>query len=270
MNDYSILMAVYVNDSPKDLMACISSMLEQTIPSNDFVIVCDGPLSDELNACLTQFVLENEDIFNIIRLPQNAGLGAALKIGLPFCKNEIIARMDGDDISHVDRCEKELCFLEKHPEVSIVGSFVNEFEDAQDRIFRVKSVPLTHQEIVNYSKRRNPFNHSSVMFRKNTILKMGNYSEMRTNQDIELWVRLLNNGCVGANINESLVDFRFESQTYKRRKSWKNIKLMVKTWHCFWGKHYCSLADFLYVLFLQIIIFIMPEPILRWCYSKLR
>lgn len=269
MENYSVLMTVYKKDNHKFVKQSIDSMINQTIKTNDFVIICDGELTDELNSLLDEYKCKYNYI-NIYRLKENVGLGAALRFGLTKCKNRLVARMDDDDISYENRCEKELKHFEENPNVVIVGSYVNEFESNSDDILRMKAVPEKQSDILLFSKRRNPFNHSTVMFDKEKIIKIGNYSKMRTNQDVELWVRALNNGCEGYNIPEPLVLFRFDSSTYRRRKDWKNVKLMIEIWGNFLKKGYCTKIDLFCVSVMQIGVFIMPERIVRWAYNKLR
>lgn len=269
MQKYSVLMTIYKNDNIKYARESINSMLMQTIRTDDFVIVCDGPLTKELYKMIEEYDRSYPGIFHIIKLEQNVGLGSALRRGVHYCKNDIIARMDDDDIAKPERCEKELAKLEEL-DVSIVGSYVNEFDNVPSLSLRTKKVPITYEEIIKFSKRRNPFNHSSVMFRKKDVLAAGNYSSLRTNQDVELWIRMLNNGFKGVNIEENLVDFRFEKDTYYRRKMYNNIKIMIKLWKKFLKQGYCDMSDYLYVVGLQIFIFLSPVVVIKWAYNHLR
>ncbi len=262
-------MTIYKKDNPNYARTSIDSMLMQTICTDDFVIICDGPLTQALDIMLDEYDKKYPGLFNIIKLEENMGLGAALRYGVLCCKNDIIARMDADDIAKTTRCEKELVKISSLG-VSIVGSYMNEFDSDPSHPIRMKKVPITNQDIIKFSKRRNPFNHSSVMFRKSDVLKAGNYRALRTNQDVELWVRMLNKGFTGSNIEEGLVDFRFESNTYCRRKEFDNIKLMIKLWGDFLKKGYCSIADYLYVVGIQIFILISPIKVIEWTYNHLR
>lgn len=270
MDGYSVLMTVYKKDSPEFFLQSVSSMLNQTIKTDDFVLVCDGEITDELEQAIKIAFKGNERILNLVRLPKNEGLGEALRVGVPLCKNALIARMDDDDLAKSFRCERELIEFEKDNELAICGSYMNEFESSPSTILREKKVPLSHDEILRFSRRRNPFNHSTVMFKKDEILRVGNYSGMRTNQDVDLWVRALNNGVKGKNIDVPLVDFRFGNDTYRRRKNWKNVKLLLNVWKGFVQAHYCSLWDYCYVLVVQIAVFLMPTAILKWSYDHFR
>ena len=106
--NYSVLMSVYRKEKAEYLQKSIDSMLSQTVPPQDFVIVCDGLLGDELNQVLQKKKQEYPECFQIVQLPENRGLGEALKEGLVYCKNELVARMDSDDISVPERCEWQL------------------------------------------------------------------------------------------------------------------------------------------------------------------
>ncbi len=270
MENYSVLMTIYKKDNPDFAKAGIDSMLAQTHKTDDFVLVCDGDLTEELNAVIDSYASRYHDIFNVVRLPQNVGLGAALRHGVPICKNELVARMDDDDIAKPERCEHEVKYLMENTDCVLVGAHMNEFDNDPDEPLRVKKVPVGFENIKKYARRRNPFNHSTVMFRKSAVIDAGNYSEMRTNQDVELWVRMLNKGYRCENIDEILVDFRFDSNTLERRKEWKNSKLMIDIWKQFKKNKYCSYRDYLVVKWVQIAIFIMPKWLLNWVYNNLR
>ena len=270
MENYSVLMTIYKKDNPEFAKAGIESMLNQTHRTNDFVLVCDGELTDELNAMIEAYVAEYPDIFNVVRIPQNVGLGAALRRGVPLCKNDIIARMDDDDIAKPERCKHEIEYLIENSDCVLVGAHMYEFEKDSNLAIRVKKVPIGYDNIKKYARRRNPFNHSTIMFRKSAVLEAGNYSEMRTNQDVELWVRMLNKGYRCENIDEILVDFRFDGNTLERRKEWKNTKLMIDIWKQFRKNKYCSYWDYVVVKWVQIAIYIMPKRLLNWVYNNLR
>lgn len=270
MENYSVLMTIYKKDNPIFVKQSIDSMLNQTVKTNDFVLVCDGTLTSELDTIVDEYNKNNEQIFNVVRLDKNIGLGGALRKGVGLCKNELIARMDDDDIALKNRCECELKIFEENQNLSILGSYVKEFDSNNSGFTRIKKVPLTQEGILEFSKRRNPFNHSTVMFKKSAVIDAGNYSEMRTNQDVELWVRMLNKGYIGMNIDEPLVNFRFDEKTYERRKDWKNVQLLINVWKDFKRKGYCSLGDLFFVELVQMAMFFLPKTIIRWSYDHFR
>ena len=134
--DYSVLMSVYKSEKAEYLRIAMNSMWNQTVPTNDFVLMCDGPLTDELDTVIEEMQAEHPDTLHVIRFEKNGGLGHALQVGVKECKNDLIARMDSDDISRPERCEKELAVFAAHPELSIVGSVIEEFTEIEPGGFR--------------------------------------------------------------------------------------------------------------------------------------
>jgi glycosyltransferase involved in cell wall biosynthesis len=157
------------------------------------------------------------DALNIIKLEKNGGLGNALRLGVENAKYSIIARMDSDDICTPDRFEKQLAYLETHPECDIVGGQITEFIGTPDNIVARREVPLSNEDIYDYMKSRCAFNHPTVMFRKEAILKVGNYQDWFWNEDYFLWVRLMKNHCIMANLPDELVNMRSGLDQYSRR-----------------------------------------------------
>lgn len=268
MFPYSILMTVYRGDNPSYVETSIKSVLNQTHLSNDIVIVEDGPLTEELEALVSSFENTHSEI-NVVRLPNNVGLGKALNEGLPICKNELIARMDSDDISMPERFEKQVKAFEEDPELDIVGCPVKEFVGSPDNVVGKRNVPLDNESIHKYVRRRDPFNHPTVMYRKSKVMKYGPYGDFRKNQDTDLWIKLLSNGCKAINIDEYLLMFRFDEGTYRKRKSWTNTKTLINIrWKAFKDKN-CSLVDFLVVAGAQLAIYVMPSGLQRFIYQQI-
>lgn len=231
--DYSVLMSVYKSEKAEYLRIAMNSMWNQTVPTNDFVLMCDGPLTDELDAVIEEMQSAHSDTLHVIRFEKNGGLGHALQVGVKECKNDLIARMDSDDISRPERCEKELAMFAAHPELSIVGSVIEEFTEIEpgasvpSAINAKRVVPEKSEDIVVFAKQRNPFNHPSVMYKKADVLAAGNYQDMRYMQDYYLWTHMLIDGFKGYNVQEPLVWMRADSNLFKRRsgKLYRDIQL---------------------------------------------
>lgn len=224
--NYSVLMSVYEKESAEFLKQSIESILGQTICPNDFVIVCDGPLTKELYEVLDKVKKEKGELFQIVRFPHNRGLGCALREGLLYCKNEFVARMDSDDISVTNRCELQLEAIVRE-QADIVGGWVEEFEKEPSEHGAVRRVPEKNEEIVRYARKRNPFNHPTVMFRKEAVIKAGNYQPCRGFEDYHLWIRMLNGGCRGYNIPGVLVHMRGGKGMYQRRGGFGYLRDMA-------------------------------------------
>lgn len=162
MEKYSVLMSLYIKEKPEYLRLAVDSMLNQTVKPDEIVIVEDGPLTDALYAVLDEY----GDKITRVRNEKNLGLGLALNLGLKVCRNELVARMDTDDISKPERCEVQLHYFEQHPETDIVGGDIAEFIGDESNIVGKRMVPQTNAEIREYMKKRCAFNHMSVMYKK--------------------------------------------------------------------------------------------------------
>ena len=219
--NYSVLMSVYFKEKAEYLLAAMRSIFVQTIPSNDFVLVCDGPLTAELDAVIEEMKKEHPDTLRVVRLEKNGGLGNALNEGIKHCRYELVARMDSDDISRSDRCERQLKVFQTHPDISVVSGIVEEFTTSTSEIEARRVPPETQDQILAFAKKRNPFNHPCVMYKKSAVEAAGGYQDFYLLEDYYLWIRMLQNGSTGYNLQEPLLWMRAGSDMYKRRAGWK-------------------------------------------------
>ena len=218
MEKFSVCTSIYKNDKPDFVRVALDSMLvNQSVKPNEIVLVQDGPVPYDLSRLLLEYKDKYGDILNVIKLEKNGGLGNALKLGVENAKYDICARMDSDDICLPDRFEKQLAYLEAHPECDIVGGQMTEFIDTPDNIVGRREVPLTNKEIYEFMKSRCALNHVTVMFRKEAVLKAGNYQDWFWNEDYYLWVRMMMAGCKFANIPDVAVNVRSGADQYARR-----------------------------------------------------
>lgn len=263
-----MLMSLYIKEKAEYLKESIDSILNQTVLPDEIVIVKDGPLTDELNDLVENYCADHPELFHIVMSEKNIGLGRALNLGLSECRNELVARMDTDDIAKPDRCEKQLKMFEENPELDLLGSAVDEFHSTTEKIVSRRVVPSKHEDIYEFSKRRSAFNHPTVMYKKSKVLSVDGYSNLRRNQDIDLFGRMLFAGCVAANIEESLLYFRSNDALAKRRKSWVNTKSYIKTIKRFKKMGYASFSDYAIVAIAQTGMFLMPVKVQHWVYKK--
>ncbi len=269
MESYSVLMSVYYKEKPRFLKESIDSMLEQTVLTNDFVLVCDGPLTPELDAVIAEYEQNYPNLFQMIRLEQNMGLGRALNIGMEYCTNDLIARMDSDDIALPDRCEKQLNFFAAHPELDIASGSVAEFSTTPDEIQSVRALPQTQEEIKHFIGKRNPINHPCVMYRKKSVLSAGGYQHFPLFEDYYLWARMFLNGAVFYNLPDTLVYMRAGSGMYQRRAGFQYLKTMWKFRWFLRNNHIASWKDFLVSAVGQSVVCMIPNKLREKIYQKL-
>ncbi|MFC6465157.1 glycosyltransferase [Marinilactibacillus sp. GCM10026970] len=265
---YSVLMSLYIKEQPNYLKQSLDSMFLQTAFPEEIVIVKDGPLTLELEQILEEYNAQYPGVLQIIPLEQNIGLGRALDIGLSNCQNELVARMDTDDISLKERCAHQIEAFRKDPELAIVGTMIDEFIDDPNRIVSSRVVPTETEEIKQFIKRRNAFNHPTVMFKKSAVIDSGGYGSLKRRQDIDLFSRMINKGYKARNLNESLLLFRSNEENFKRRKSWRSCIDTIKAHYRIFKQGNCGISDLFYVASSQMFMFISPMWLLKSVSSK--
>lgn len=222
---YSVLMSVYKNDDALFLKDALRSIYDdQTVKPDEIVVVFDGPLSERLYDVLDEFKLGKENIVKYYPQDTNKGLGEALRIGAEACTGDYILRMDSDDISDPKRFEKQIRFVESHPEIDVVGTDISEFEYSLNEKMRVRSCPATHNEIVAMGKRRNPMNHVTVCMKRHALEECGGYKTLLLLEDYYLWLHMISAGFTLANIKESLVYVRVGNGFNSKRGSKERIE----------------------------------------------
>lgn len=268
MENYSVLMSVHINENAEHFAASIQSLLDQTVVTNDFVIVCDGPLSKELNKVLEEYDSRYPGLFHIVRLTENVGVGLAAKAGLAVCRNDLIAKMDSDDISLPDRCRMQLSRFSENPDLALIGGVIEEFDNRTGKVFAVRTVPEENSAIRTYARRRSPFNNVTVMYRKSAAEAAGGYRDLRRGEDYDLYLRMLIDGCYAQNLPQTLVRVRVDSDTHRRRASWSAMKGCAGIWWHAYRVGYSSLADLLICLCGQMFLVICPGRVQQMLYKR--
>lgn len=265
---YSVLMSVYAKDKPEYLDAAITSMAAQTVPFRDMVIVCDGSLTNGLESVLENWCWKLDRRLTLHRLPENRGLGAALAAGLDRCRCDIVARMDADDVSRPDRCR---ILLEKMvvEELDLVGGAIEEFDREPGDMGSIREVPLEKEDIDVWLRRRNPFNHMSVMFDRKAVGAAGGYQPFPWMEDYWLWVRMIANGCRCANVPEVVVDARTGSGMYMRRSNLAYLKSQIRFFSELRKMRLANRRDQIIVLVPRVIATVLPACCVKFAYNRL-
>lgn len=225
--EYSVLMSVYAKENADFLSTAVESMLRQSCPPTQFVLVCDGPLTPALDAAIESFTAAAPALFTVLRLPENKGLGIALREGLAVCKCELVARMDSDDISLPLRMEHQLAAMAADPKLDVVGGQIAEFAESPEKILCYRKVNVSPEDVRRSAAGRNPMNHMTVLFRKSSVLAAGGYEDMKSFEDYYLWGRMLAAGYRLANLPEVCVLARVAG-LQSRRGGWKYFRQTVR------------------------------------------
>jgi len=294
---FSVIMSIYQNDVPEHLHIALESLLNQTRRPDEIVIVGDGPVPAELEqeierlptegsgAAGSKFKVQSavelqeapsnspkgERKTEIRYLPQekNRGLGAALAIAVEAAQYPYLARMDADDIAVPGRFEKQLRFLEQHPDVAAVGGMIEDFSSDPNHVTGRRIVPLESEDIHRYMRSRNGMNHVTVMFKKEELLRVGNYQPFHLNEDYYLWVRMIQQGCQLMNIPDVLVRVRAEKEQVDRRggfpyfrDQYRVFKYMLNTGFISWPRFLLNICE------RGIVQLLMPLSVRCWFYQR--
>lgn len=265
---YSVLLSVYSKENPEWFDGSIRCMLNQTIKPSEFIIVEDGPLTPDLYSVIEKYVKSEPNIIRIITIEKNSGLGPALRLGIEKCTNEFIARMDSDDYCKPERVQKELDFLLSHPEIGMVGTNVIEFIDNISNEISKVVLPEKTKEIELFSKKRNPFRHPSVLYKRSEVLKAGNYREYYLFEDYDMWVRMIKSGCKCYNIQEFLTYMRIGNDFYKRRGGRKYLVSVYRFKSELLYTKYISFFEFLKTFIPHAIVCLLPNRTRDYIYKK--
>lgn len=265
--EFSVLMSVYYKEKPEYLKLALDSVLDQTFPANEIVLIKDGPLTKELDEVIETYDEKYSELFRIFALEKNVGLGKALNFGVQQCKNDLIARMDTDDIAVPNRFELQIKEFVKDNELALCGGQIAEFEEDPQIISGYRKVPLTKNEIVKFAKKRNPFNHMTVMFKKRVVLDAGNYQDMPCFEDYWLWVRILQKGYAVKNVGQVLMKVRAGAEMLARRGGWEYAKANNIFLLALYRYYFIGWAEYIYILIGKSIVSILPVYIRRVIYK---
>ncbi|MDR0437768.1 MAG: glycosyltransferase [Bacteroidales bacterium] len=268
---FSVLLSVYHKENPDFLDAALQSVFEQTLPPSEVVLVKDGKLTPELDAVLDRYQAKYPDIIKIHNLPENLGLGVSLAFGLERCSNELVARMDTDDICLPFRFEEQYTMLMNHPELDLVGFNIAEFEYDPTIIHSYRNLFEKPDEIHKLGKRRSPVNHVTVMFRRSKVLQVGGYKRLKINKGMEdyyLWMRMLNENMQFYNIQKVGVLCRIGNDMISRRHGFLYYRLEVDCFAKGVKMGYISWVDFFVAVFSRGVVRIIPKPVTKWFYNR--
>lgn len=269
MISFSVLMSVYRNDKAECVRMAVESVtIRQTLQPAEVILMVDGPVSVDLKQTINE--LEKQICYlKPIWLKENVGLGNVLRIGMEYCTNELVARMDADDISLPDRFEKQIEYMFSHPELAVVGGQISEFIDTPTNIVSYRRVPCNSTECRRYYANRDPLNHMSVCLRRSAVLDAGSYQPWHLDEDTFLWGRLLLKGYEIGNLPDILVNVRVGAQMYARRGGYNYFKSDMGILQWKYKNGLMSLLQYYYNYVVRFMVYVMMPNKLRGCFFRL-
>ena len=227
---FSVLSSIYCKESPDNFNECMNSIwIKQSFTPTEMILVKDGVLTPELDKVIDNWKILLKNKLIIIKLNINVGLGNALNEGISYCSNNWVFRMDTDDIATPDRFEKQIKFITNHPDIVLIGGQIQEFKGTPENVTVQRLVPTDSVNINEYAKKRSPFNHPTVAYRKDIIQNVGGYQHHLLMEDYNLWLRILAAGYKTANLPDTLLYMRTDDMHGRRR----GLKYIKSEWQLF-------------------------------------
>lgn len=271
MNKVAVIMSIYFHDKFSNLKTAVNSILSQTYQYVDLYIYIDGNIS-VINQEYIDLLSKNDRVF-IFKSTENHGLASALNCLISHVIDDgnyaFIARMDADDISRNDRILRQVEYLNMNPDIDVCGTSCREF--GASFALEEKHLPITHQELLDFSIVRCPFIHPSVMFRRRVFETGIRYpTDTALTEDMALWFELLVSGFKFANINEVLLDYRLNENTIKRRKGMDKAlsEVKIRLYYMFKLKR-ISFKSILLILS-RFAFHLLPDSIMKYAYKNVR
>lgn len=266
MSDFSVLMSVYYKERAEYLKEALDSIwTNQILKPTQIVLVEDGPLTSELYKVIAKFQEEVGDVLTLVKNEINQGLAKALNKGIGFVRSDLIVRMDSDDISDKERFVYQIGYMDKYPDVMILGGSIQEM-DENKKFLNQRHYPKSYEKIRKYIWKGAPVAHPTAVMRKSIFQKISYNEKVGQNEDIALWFDALEKEIKIENIEEIVYYFRMSSGCFKRRsrkKAWKEFKIFVKGLWKLYG------FSFKYIYPCARLVFrLCPYFLVKYCYNS--
>lgn len=256
--EVSVIMGVSPASSDTILLEAVESILTQTKQEWELIICNDGA-SVSCTDLLKQLEQKDKRI-HLIENRKNKGLAYSLNRCMEIARGKYIARMDADDKSHKERLEREVTYLEDHPQVALVGCSSWLFDEKEIwGIRRMKKEPERKDFLWG-----NPFMHPTVCIRRAILEKAGGYlvsKETRRLEDYELFMRIYELGYSGENLIEPYYYFREDKEAVKRKKYRFRIDEVKIRYRGF--QRLGLLPKGTFYIFKPLLVGVIPYPVLR-------
>ena len=264
----SVMMCVYGGDNAEHFNEALASVFNQTRLPDEMVLVVDGPVPTEIDDVIAVYV-ERHGI-KVIRLPENRGHGEARREGFRHCTHEFVAIADADDINMPTRFEKELAVLVSDAEIGAVSSACVHFTGTTDNVLNEEFMPLAHDDIVRYMKKRCPICQASVMLRRSFVLLAGGYQDWYYAEDYYLWVRMYLAGAKFANLEDGLLYLRTDEAQIGRRGGYRYFKSMRDLFRFMRRNKIIGFTTYCYNVMTRFVMqVLMPARLRAWVRKKL-
>ena len=266
MNEFSVIVSIYHKENPEWFREALDSVFAETVLPNEVVLVEDGDLTPELYAVIDHYA-NIYPIFKIIRNEKNLGLGLSMRKAVEAASNEILARMDTDDIIPPNRFERQLDAINRGYDV--VSCWSQLCDATMKQNIAIKKRPENHNDIVRLAHRRSPVCHAACMMRKSAVLRAGNYQHCELYEDYHLWARMIMTGAKFYNVQEVLYFVRTTQDQMKRRSGLKYLKTELSFFKTFYHMGFFTINDFIINSGVRIVARLAPVTLRKYILTNI-
>lgn len=267
--DYTVIMSIYFKVLPEYLVLSINSVLKQTLLPKKFIVIKDGPLTDEQEKVIAPIFKKYKDLFEIISFEKNRGCGPAYNEALKHCNTKYAMIMDSDDYIIPEKNELQIQYLLDHPECDIVGSNTYEFINHIENKVSYRVMPKSDTEIKKMAHKRCPIVQPSAMFKVDKVLESGSYQPSKLTEDYDLYIRMILNGCIFYNIQKVLSYTRVTDDFYARRGGLSYLKPILGFKYKWYKNDFFTFKEFIVTSGSSLIVSLMPNKLRTFVYKKL-
>lgn len=265
----SVLMCLYRGDKAEYFREAVESVFGQTVLPSELIVVVDGAIGDKLAEALNEAARKYKKVV-VVKLQKNVGVGVASNEGLKHCREELVAKMDADDVMALNRIELQVAEFARDQDLTLLGGQLAEFSGDMDNIVSHRKVPITAKEIRKFARRRSPFNNQTVMYKKSAVMALGGYPKLNRAEDYYLYSKLIAERYKVKNLKNVLTYFRLDNEAIKRRRTWRHTKEMIKARSEIRKLGISNTYDVAITFLAQMVIFLTPAFVARLIYRRLR
>ena len=263
---FAVLMAVYAKDNVELFISAVESVFANSLEPDQMVLVVDGPIPIDLSNSV--HFLAGKYSIEILHLPTNLGLASALNQGLNMVRTEWVLRADADDINLPSRFQFQADIINSsNNTIDLLGGAIQEVDSSGNYLGVRKTVEF-HQDIFRFALKRCPFNHMTVGYKKEFVVKSGGYPEIFLKEDYALWASMLNAGAISYNSPEILVLASAGDGMYKRRGGFSYAFAEIELQRHFVKINFKTNPEALFDGFLRAFVYLMPSFLRGLIYEK--
>ena len=201
----------------------IDSVLVQTFRDFKFLIIDDG--SDDQTSSIVDAYASRDARIKVVHRSPSAGVAASLNLGLSIAETKLVAQIHADDRMKPHRLERQIAFMQEHPEIAVASSFVHLINQEGRRVGVFRSEFITHDSIDRCLRENHliGFHHPAVIMRRDEIIEVGGYRNISCCEDLDLWNRLVESGHRILVQPEFLIDYRIHDTAISTKQSWTQM-----------------------------------------------